>query len=68
MRYTPSPIEPHDKTVRQKYGSYAHYKAMHPEYHLYSDLEERLPKYCRLINKLEKANFELPLNNKGLVF
>lgn len=42
--------------------------ATHPEYHLYRDLQERLPKYVRIISKISKKNFDLPLNEKGLPF
>lgn len=42
--------------------------AQHPEYHLYRDLCERLPKYCRMIDKISKINWETKLNEKGLPF
>ena len=42
--------------------------ATHPEYHLYRDLQESLPRFMRQVSAIEKKNWDLPLNEKGLPF
>ena len=67
MNYRNHEIEPYLETVLLNYGTYENYKRFHPEYHLYQELCERLPKYANVIEKL--SNIKLPpLNEKGLPF
>jgi len=66
MRYQNPIIEPSEETIA-KFGGIKEYRRQHPEYHLYADLQERLPKYSKLINKLGKIKLP-PLNDKGLPF
>lgn len=44
----------------------------HPEHNLYKRLSENLPKWARLIYRLDESNkqgkFNLPLNDRGLPF
>ena len=62
MKYQISEIEPNFESVMAKYGSYEHYRKMHPEYHLYQDLQKKLPEYVRMLNKLKNIKFPENLN------
>jgi len=67
MKYKNPLIEPSEERVINHYGGYQEYRRQHPEYHLYADLQESLPRLNRLVSKLSKINLP-PLNDRGLPF
>ena len=61
MKYQNPEFEPSEQTIAN-FGGVKEYKRQHPEYHLYQDLQKKLPEYVRMLDKLKNIKFPENLN------
>lgn len=58
MKYQNPQIERDLEEIIKQYGTLEEFKRTRPDYHLYEDLQESLPKFNRQINKLSQVDWK----------